>query len=487
MPGNGKLALLAVAASKVRILELERSLTELIRSTCEDKFQEECGVVGIWGHPEASNLSYLALYAQQHRGQEGVGIVSVNGTKESFCSHKGSGLVQDIFRDFDFSALPGKAAIGHVRYTTAGGQSLANVQPLLAEVSLGKMALAHNGNLINADQLRAELISDGAIFSSSSDTEVVLHLIARSEPGVAIEQAVVTALSRVRGAYSMVMLFDKTLVAVRDPAGLRPLVLGRLDDAYLIASESCAFDLLGAEYIREIEPGEMLIMADGVSPRSIFPFKETKATPCIFEFVYFARPDSKIFGDNVYAVRKRLGEELAKESPVDADIVVPVPDSGVTAGIGYAQQAGLPLELGLIRNHYVGRTFIEPKQSIRDFGVKIKLNANAEILEGKRIVVVDDSIVRGTTSAKLVAMLRRAGAKEVHMRISAPPTTDPCYYGIDTPDKEQLIASHKSVSEIAAAIGVDSLAYLSHEGLYRATKRERGSMCDACFSGRYPV
>ena len=433
-------------------------------------------------------MAYLGLQAQQHRGQEGAGLVAIdNSGPASFTVHRGLGLVADIFADFDFAKLPGTRAIGHVRYSTAGGHRLANVQPFFAEVSRGRMALAHNGNLINADALRSSLIESGSIFGSTSDTEVIMHLIARGERNVPLVENVIAALQQIQGAYSLLILFEDRVMAVRDPRGFRPLVLGRLNGAHLIASETCAFDLLGAEFVREIEAGELLEISGDGEMRSYRPFPLTQESPCIFEHVYFARPDSVVFGQSVYQVRKRLGEELAREHPAKADIVVPVPDSGTTAALGFSQASGLPLELGLIRSHYIGRTFIEPKQSIRDFGVKLKLNANAEVLRGKSIVVVDDSIVRGTTSRKLVALLRRAGAREVHLRISSPPTTDPCYYGVDTPQKTELIAAQKSVEEIASYIGVDSLGYLSLEGLHRAVESKPGSMCAACFSGSYPA
>lgn len=456
----------------------------------DDKFREECGVAAVWNNREAANLVYLALYAQQHRGQEGAGIVALDDRVSSdlrFSVHKGLGLVADVFRKFNFRELPGRHGIGHVRYTTAGGEQLANVQPFFAEIAGGQVALAHNGNLVNAQALREELIRDGAIFSATSDTELILHLMARAPLRLPPLERLITALRAVQGAYSLVVMWNDRLFAVRDPSGFRPLALAELDDGYVVASETCAFDLIGARYLRDIEPGEVLEIAPNGDLKSYFPLDTQRISPCIFEYVYFARPDSSVFGRNVYMVRKRLGEELAAEHPVEADLVVPVPDSGVTAAIGYSQRAGIPLELGLIRNHYVGRTFIEPQQSIRDFGVKVKLNANPDVLRGKSIVVVDDSLVRGTTSRKLVSMLRAAGAREVHLRISAPPTTDPCYYGIDTPQKEQLVASSKSVQEIAEFIGVDTLAYLSIEGLYRAVQGERGTCCDACFTGDYPV
>jgi len=455
-----------------------------------DKFHDECGLMAVWNHPEAANLTYLGLYAQQHRGQEGAGVVSVkrNGDDNPhFFFHKGLGLVADVFGNFDFAQLPGEVAIGHVRYTTAGGNKLANVQPFVADIALGYVAVAHNGNLINAEELRRELIDSGSIFASTSDTETILHLLAHGDKDAPRVESVIGALQRLKGAFSLLLLFEDRLIVARDRHGLRPLAIGELNGALVFASETCAFDLIGAKYIRDVAVGEVIeVLRDG-SMKSYFPFGFSKEAPCIFEFVYFARPDSNVFGKNVYQLRKNMGAELARENIVAADLVTAVPDSGVAAAIGYAEAAKLPYEMGLVRNHYVGRTFIEPKQSIRDFGVKIKLNANPAILAGKSIVVVDDSIVRGTTSRKLVAMLRQAGAREVHLRISSPPTTDPCYYGIDTPDKQDLIASKHSVPEIAKFIGVDSLAYLSIEGLYRAVESTPGKFCDACFSGSYPA
>jgi amidophosphoribosyltransferase len=455
-----------------------------------DKFHDECGLMAVWNHVEAANLAYLGLYAQQHRGQEGAGVVSIkkNGDdRPHFHVHKGLGLVADVFNHFDFSRLPGSRAIGHVRYTTAGGNKLANVQPFVADISLGCVAVAHNGNLINADELRKELIDDGSIFGSTSDTEIVLHLLARADRSKPKVESVIAALERLKGAFSLLLLFEDSLFVARDRHGLRPLAIGELDGATVFASETCAFDLIGAHYVRDVAVGEVIeVLPDGTM-RSYFPFGFSKQAPCIFEYVYFARPDSNVFGKNVYQLRKNMGAELARENPVKADMVIAVPDSGVAAAIGYAEAAKLPFEMGLVRNHYVGRTFIEPKQSIRDFGVKIKLNANPAVLAGKSIIVVDDSIVRGTTSRKLVAMLRQAGATEVHMRISSPPTTDPCYYGIDTPDKQELIAARHSLEEISAYIGVDSLAYLSLEGLYKAVGATPGTFCDACFSGAYPA
>ena len=452
-----------------------------------DKFREECGLIAVWNVPEAANLAYLGLYAQQHRGQEGAGVVSYDQEKKLFSNHKGLGLVNDAFNNFDFSVLPGDRAIGHVRYTTAGSSTIANVQPFFSEVATGEVALAHNGNLVNASQLKKELISDGSIFRTTSDTEVILHLIAQGEPNADRAEIIFDAISKIRGAYSLNILFDDALYLVRDPAGFRPLAIGKLGDGYVAASETCAFDLIGAEYVRDVEPGEVVKITADNQIKSYFPFGVTKASPCIFEYIYFARPDSSVFAKSVYPIRKQLGAELAKESPVSADLVIPVPDSGVAAAMGYAAEAKLPFEFGLIRNHYVGRTFIEPTQSIRDFGVRIKLNPNKEILKGKRIVVVDDSIVRGTTSRKLIQMLKAAGAAEIHLRISAPPTTDPCFYGIDTPSKDKLLAANNSLAEIKEFLKVDSIAYLSIDGLYRAVGSDQGTYCDACFTGSYPV
>jgi amidophosphoribosyltransferase len=449
----------------------------------DDKFHEECGVVGVFGHPEAATLAYLGLYALQHRGQESAGIVSSNG--EALISHRAMGLVADIFDHATLATLTGTIAIGHNRYSTTGNTVLKNCQPFVVEWAHGALAIGHNGNLVNAELLREELEERGSIFQSTSDTEVIVHMIAGSA-GRTLVDRLVDALQRVQGAYSLVMMTEDRLIGARDPAGFRPLVLGRLGDGWVLASETCALDLVDATYEREIEPGEIIeITADGV--RSLRPFPVQIHRRCVFEYVYFARPDSVLFGRNVYEVRKELGRQLARESGVPADIVVPVPDSGVPAAIGYAEQAGLRFEMGLIRNHYVGRTFIEPSSSIRHFGVKVKLNAQREVLAGKRVVVVDDSIVRGTTSRKLVTMLRQAGAKEVHMRISSPPTRNPCYYGIDTPTRAELIASSQGLEEIQRYLGADSLAYLSLEGLFSFTRGRNDDFCDACFSGSYPV
>jgi amidophosphoribosyltransferase len=449
----------------------------------EDKFREECGVVGVFGHPEAATLAYLGLYALQHRGQESAGIVSSNG--EALISHRAMGLVADIFDQATLATLKGCIAIGHNRYSTTGNTVLKNCQPFVVEWAHGALAIGHNGNLVNAELLREELEERGSIFQSTSDTEVIIHLIAAS-PGSTLVERLVDALRRVQGAYSLVMMTEDRLIGARDPAGFRPLVLGRLGEAWVLASETCALDLVDATYEREVEPGEIVeITAAGL--RSVRPFPVQPHRRCVFEYVYFARPDSMLFGRNVYEVRKELGRQLARESAVPADIVIPVPDSGVPAAIGFAEQAGIPFEMGLIRNHYVGRTFIEPSSSIRHFGVKVKLNAQRAVLAGKRVVVVDDSIVRGTTSRKLVTMLRQAGAQEVHMRISSPPTRNPCYYGIDTPTRAELIASSQGLEEIRRYLGADSLAYLSADGLYAFTKGRSDGFCDACFSGAYPV
>jgi amidophosphoribosyltransferase len=448
-----------------------------------DRFNEECALMGVFGHPEAANLTYLGLYAQQHRGQEGSGIVSSDGSV--LFSHRGLGLVADVFDHEVLERLNGDMAIGHNRYATSGRTLLKNTQPFVVEFARGGLAVAHNGNLINALELRETLEDRGAIFQSSVDTEVIVHLIANAR-GESLAERIATALAAVRGAYSLLFLSQNEMVAVRDPNGFRPLVMGRIKDAVVFASETCALDLIGATYERELEAGEIVVVsADGI--RSLFPFPKAPLTRCVFEYVYFARPDSTVFGRNVYQVRKSLGRQLARECPAEADLVVPVPDSGVPAALGYAEESGLAFDFGLIRNHYVGRTFIEPQDAIRHFGVKVKLNAQRGVLEGKRVVVVDDSIVRGTTSRKIVTMLRAAGATEVHMRISSPPTIGPCYYGVDTPTREELIASEHSVEAIREYITADSLGFLSNEGLYPFTGGDGEGFCDACFSGRYPL
>lgn len=445
-----------------------------------------CGIVGVHNHPEASKIAYLCLYAQQHRGQESAGIVSSDG--KTFRQCREMGQVADIFEEKKLAKLLGMNAIGHVRYSTTGSSSLANAQPFVVNARREQLAIAHNGNLTNAGKLRDELEDAGAIFQSTMDSEVVMHLIAREKGELA--QRIAAALRKVEGAYSLVFLANGKMVAARDPRGVRPLVLGQLGDAYVVASETCALDLIDATYVRQVKPGEILVFEKG-GMRSYTDLlgDAEKHAHCIFEYIYFARPDSNVFGRDVYPIRKGFGRQLANEHPVEADVVVPVPDSGVPAAIGYSQEAGIPFEMGLIRNHYVGRTFIEPKSEIRHFGVKIKLNPVREVIAGKRVVVVDDSIVRGTTSMKIVKMLRRAGAKEVHMRISSPPTTWPCFYGIDTPTREELIAAKQSVEDIREFITADSLGYLSHDGLYWFEKRkeEREWFCDACFTGDYPI
>ena len=448
-----------------------------------DKLHDECAVFGVYGHKEAANLTYLGLYALQHRGQESSGIVSGDGTQ--FYSEKAMGLVADIFTKDRLRRLLGRSAIGHNRYSTAGTSDLKNAQPLVVNFAFGNLALAHNGNLINAQMLRNELEAYGSIFQSTTDSEVIIHLIAHSREGVLLDR-VVDALNQVRGAFSITILTDQALIAARDPYGFRPLSLGKLKDAWVVASETCAFDLIGAETVRDIEPGE-LILVDERGLQSFRPFPRVMPAMCIFEHIYFARPDSRIYGHNVYATRKALGRQLAKEAYVPADIVIPVPDSGVPAALGYAEGANIPFEHGLIRNHYVGRTFIEPEQRIRHFGVKVKLNAVREVLEGKRVVVVDDSIVRGTTSRKIVKMIRQAGAKEVHLRISSPPIISPCFYGIDTPTKKELIGSSHRIEEIRKYVTADTLAYLSLEGMLAAAPGSGERYCNACFTENYPI
>ena len=448
-----------------------------------DRFHEECALMGVYGHPEAANLVYLGLYAQQHRGQEGAGIVSSDGSL--LLSHRGLGLVADVFDQEILDRLVGDMAIGHNRYATSGRTLLKNTQPFVVEFARGGLAVAHNGNLVNALELREALEARGAIFQSSVDTEVIVHLIANAS-GETLVERIIAALAAVRGAYSLLFLSKNELIAVRDPNGFRPLVMGRIKDTVVFASETCALDLIGATYERELAAGEVVVAsADGV--RSLFPFPKAPLTRCVFEYVYFARPDSTVFGRNVYQVRKSLGRQLAREAPAAADLVVPVPDSGVPAALGFAEESMLPFDFGLIRNHYVGRTFIEPQDAIRHFGVKVKLNAQRGVLEGKRVVVVDDSIVRGTTSRKIVTMLRAAGATEVHMRISSPPTVGPCYYGVDTPTRSELIASEHSVDAIREYITADSLGFLSEQGLYPFTNGDGEGFCDACFTGRYPL
>jgi amidophosphoribosyltransferase len=449
----------------------------------DDHFHDHCGVCGVFGHSEASKLAYLGLYALQHRGQEAAGIVTSTGA--DLTGHKGMGLVEEIFKPDVLTRLPGDMAIGHTRYSTAGDNTLANAQPIVIDCNKGKLALAHNGNLTNATEWRRKLEHRGSIFQTTSDTEVIVHMIARSAARN-LSGAIGDALNQMEGAYSLLLLTREELYAIRDPRGFRPLCLGKLGAAYLVASETCAFDLLGAEYIREVEPGEMVrISRSGIESIRFAPPKPHQY--CIFEHVYFSRPDSVVFSRPVNQSREMLGRQLAQEHPASADVVVPVPDSGVPAAIGYAHASGIPFCMGLIRNHYIGRTFIEPEQAIRDFGVRLKLNPVRGLLEGKRIVLVDDSIVRGTTSRKIVRMVREAGATEVHVRISCPPTISPCYYGVDTPTREELIAAVHSIEEIRQFLGADSLGYLSLESMRRAVDDAQGRFCTSCYTGSYPT
>ena len=448
-----------------------------------DKFKDECGVFGIYGHPEAANLTYLGLYALQHRGQESAGIAAADG--ERMRVSRNMGHVAEAFDEHALGKLPGHLAIGHTRYSTAGDSKVENAQPFLIECAHGQIAVGHNGNLVNARELRDELVRGGSIFQTNSDTEVLLHLYARSK-APSVEEALVESIAQIRGAYSLALLTKNRLIAARDPHGFRPLALGRLDDAWIVCSETCALDLIGATYVRDVDPGEVLIISDG-GLRSIKPFPAQPLAHCVFEHVYFARPDSYVFGRSVNEVRTDLGRILARESPVEADVVVPIPDSGVCAAIGYAEEAGLPMKMGLIRNHYIGRTFIQPQQSIRHFSVKVKLNPVRSILEGRRVVLLDDSIVRGTTSRKIVKMIKAAGAKEVHLRISCPPTVSPCFYGVDTPSRAELIAATHTIDEISKYVGADSLAYLSLDGLKAAVGSEQSAYCTSCYTGVYPV
>src|SRR4051812_46519621 len=456
-----------------------------------DKFHEECGVMAIYAHPEASTLAYLGLHALQHRGQESAGIASTDGT--TVFIHKSMGLVMDIFTEDVLERLPGSVAIGHTRYSTTGDSALLNAQPIRVLCNKGMIALAHNGNLVNANFLRQQLEANGSIFQTTSDTEVVVHLIAQSKEQ-SLPNAIADALRRIEGAFSLVLMTRDYVFAARDPHGFRPLSIGHLLNpsgrparTTVFASETCAFDLICAEYERDVKPGELVVVGpEGEYSRFYAP--ERKQSSCIFEHVYFSRPDSVIFGRSVQTSREAMGRQLAREAPVAGDIVVPVPDSGVTAALGYAAESGLPFQFGLIRNHYVGRTFIEPEQRVRDFGVRLKLNPVRSLLEGQRVVLIDDSIVRGTTSRKIVRMVRDAGAREVHLRISCPPTISPCFYGVDTPSKSQLIAANKSVEEIREYIGADSLSYLSMTGMKQACgESEKLTFCSACYTGKYPT
>ena len=448
-----------------------------------DKLHEECGVVGVYGHPEAANLVYLGLYALQHRGQESAGIVASTHSKMHL--ELGMGLVADIFDPGRLLKLPGPLAIGHNRYSTAGKSELVNAQPCMINYAAGSLALAHNGNLVNAKTIRKELGSKGAIFQSTNDSEVIVHLMAQAKSENFVDRAA-EALRQVSGAYSLVLMTENELLAARDPHGFRPLCLGKLDGAYIIASETCVMDLIEAEFIREVEPGELILINEN-GLQSFFPFKKVESKYCVFEHIYFARPDSFLFGEHVYAARKEMGRAMAQESPADADLIVPVPDSGVVSAMGFAEESGIPFEMGLIRNHYVGRTFIEPQSQIRNFGVKLKLNAVKNLISGKRLAIIDDSIVRGTTSRKIVKMLLEAGAKEVHLRISSPPILHSCFYGIDTPHKEELIAHTHSLEETRKYLGADSLQYLSIKKMLEVLQNGENKFCSACFDGNYPV
>jgi amidophosphoribosyltransferase len=448
-----------------------------------DKFRDECGVFGIYGHAEAAKLAYLGLYALQHRGQESAGIATADGAR--IRAVRAMGYVNDIFDQQALASLPGQVAIGHTRYSTAGESKLSNAQPIVIDCVHGQVAVCHNGNIVNANEIRERLVKEGSIFQTNSDTEVLVHLYARAQAGN-FEDALAESLTELSGAFSFAILVKDHLMAARDPHGFRPLALGRLGDAWVVSSETCALDLINATYVRDVEPGELLVIGpDGVRSRRVFP--NARLSHCVFEHVYFARPDSEVFGQGVNEVRTNLGRLLAKETAVPSDVVVPIPDSGVCAAIGYAEEAGLPMRFGLIRNHYVGRTFIEPAQSIRHFGVKVKLNPVKSILTGRRVVLVDDSIVRGTTSRKIVKMVRAAGASEVHLRISCPPTVSPCFYGVDTPRRSELIAASHSLEEIRKYVGADSLGYLSLEGLLNAVGSRRHNYCTSCYTGQYPV
>ncbi len=443
-----------------------------------------CSVVGIYGNKNASKMAFYALFAMQHRGQEAAGISSSDG--EHIKTVKDRGLVTQIFKEEHFNILKGNMAIGHTRYSTAGDDSILDAQPVFARYGLGEISIVHNGNLVNAKEIREDLIKRGAIFQTNMDTENLIHLIAKNYEKETLKERIIDAVKKIKGAFSLVILSRKKMFVIRDPFGFRPLSIGKIKSGgYIVASETCAFELVGAEFIRDVKPGEMIIFEDDeIKSEMIF---ESNPKQCIFEYIYFARPDSNVFGKNVYSTRKQMGRELARELPVDADMVVPVPDSGVAAALGYAQESGIPFEMAIMRNHYVGRTFIEPTQEIRDLKVKMKLSPIKHKIEGKRLVVIDDSIVRGTTSRRIVRMLKEAGAKEVHMRIASPATTGPCYYGVDTPTKEELIASRLSTEEIAKYIEADSLAYLSIESIVKAVKDKKENYCFACFDNNYPI
>ncbi|MCD4813262.1 amidophosphoribosyltransferase [bacterium] len=448
-----------------------------------DKPREACGIAAVVNVPEAANLVYLMLYGLQHRGQEGAGIIARD--ENGFTAVKGSGLVADVFNEEKLGTLPGKTSIGHVRYSTTGGSVEQNAQPILVEYSRGNLALAHNGNLVNADAIRHELVSSGSIFQTTADSEVLIHLLSRNQEKDFIK-ALSTSLEQLKGAYSFLLLNDEALYAIRDPYGFRPLAIGKLGGNYVVASETCSFDLIGADYIRDVEPGEIVKMSKYGLESYRFADKRQQAL-CIFEYIYFSRPDSIIFGNSCWEARRRLGQMLAKENQHPADLVIPVPDSGVCTAIGFSQEAGIPFEMALIRNHYIGRTFIEPSQSIRDFGVKLKFNVVKEAVRGKRVVVIDDSLVRGTTARKIVKMIRQAGAKEIHMKLSSPAVKYPCFYGMDFPTRKELIAATHSVDEITRHLRVDSVAYLSQEGMLAAMTEGKDCFCQACFDGNYPV
>jgi len=442
-----------------------------------------CGIFGTYGHKDAARLTYLGLYALQHRGEESAGIVVATGKKTK--AHSGMGLVSDVFNEKTIKSLHGNTAVGHVRYSTTGSSISKNIQPFLVTHKKGHIAIAHNGNLINTVQLRREMEERGSVFQTTMDSEIIVHLIAKSDKQ-SKEQIIIEALSHLEGAYSIVLMLNNTLIGARDTYGFRPLCIGKIDGAYILASETCALDLTQAEYVRDVEPGE-IVFIDKQGLHSIKPFPKTKHAFCIFEYIYFSRPDSNIFTENVYLTRKQLGRQLAKEHPADADLIMPIPDSGSYAAIGFAEESKIPLEIGMIRNHYIGRTFIQPSQFIRDFNVKVKLNPIKDVLKGKRVVIVEDSIVRGTTSKARVKTLRDAGAKEIHMRVSCPPLISPCFYGIDFPTKKELIASNRTIENIKNFIGLDSLKYLSLEGMLKSTLLPKDEFCTACFDGNYPT
>lgn len=474
------------------------SQSDLLKNESAEEFvdfgkkswKEECAVFGIWDDPEASHMTYLGLFAQQHRGQEAAGIVTLTESGDHI-AQKGPGLVGEVFSEQDLKSLKGNCAVGHVRYSTTGNSDSHNIQPLTANLLNGPLAVAHNGNIVNEEPIRVELKKEGAIFQGNSDTEVLLHLLAR-DPRSDLFECMRSSLQKLDGAFSFVILSKDCLIIARDPMGFRPLVLGRRPhekgQSWVVASETCAFDLIGAEFVREVEPGEIIQICKEGFKSEFYAEKKESYAQCIFEHVYFSRPDSNVFGLSVYKSRKEFGRALAKESPIEADLVIPVPDSGIAAALGYSEQSGIPFDLGIIRNHYIGRTFIQPTQSIRSFGVKIKLNPQNDVLKGKRVIVIDDSLVRGTTSKKIIRLVRQAGAKEVHFRVACPPTISPCYYGVDTPEKDQLIASKQSVAEIKDFIQADTLGYLSHSGMMKAVEEApRKGFCTACFTADYPA